>query len=317
MRIPSSIILTHSVALVNSFKGTLEATAMAKIFLADQYLKKVAADDIMRIINSNEVRIMAFIELHYHSDVLMHGVTVNVVLPENAKTLIGMGGAASTEYKTLYLLHGLSDDQTIWMRRTSIERYASERGIAVVMPTVLRSWYTDTADGAAYLKFITEELPSVCRGYFRGMSAKREDNFIAGLSMGGYGAIKAAFTHPEVFGGCATLSGALDIASLDRIFNINEWRGIFGFGLEGAAELKGSKHDVFALVENAAKEGAVMPKIYSWCGESDWLFECNNRFSALLSELGIEHKYEVSEGDHSWKWWDMHIQDAMDHLLRG
>ena len=107
---------------------------------------------------------MAFIELHYHSDVLMHGVTVNVVLPENAKTLIGMGGATSTEYKTLYLLHGLSDDQTIWMRRTSIERYASERGIAVVMPTVLRSWYTDTADGAAYLKFITEELPSVCRG---------------------------------------------------------------------------------------------------------------------------------------------------------
>ena len=260
---------------------------------------------------------MAFIELHYHSDVLMHGVTVNVVLPENAKTLIGMGGAASTEYKTLYLLHGLSDDQTIWMRRTSIERYASERGIAVVMPTVLRSWYTDTADGAAYLKFITEELPSVCRGYFRGMSAKREDNFIAGLSMGGYGAIKAAFTHPEVFGGCATLSGALDIASLDRIFNINEWRGIFGFGLEGAAELKGSKHDVFALVENAAKEGTVMPKIYSWCGESDWLFECNNRFSAHLCELGIEHKYEVSEGDHSWKWWDMHIQDAMDHLLRG
>ena len=63
---------------------------------------------------------MAFIELHYHSDVLRHAVTVNVILPESAKTLIGMSAESASEYKTLYLLHGLSDDQTIWMRRSSI-----------------------------------------------------------------------------------------------------------------------------------------------------------------------------------------------------
>ena len=259
---------------------------------------------------------MAFIELHYHSDVLRHAVTVNVILPESAKTLIGMSAESASEYKTLYLLHGLSDDQTIWMRRSYIERYATERGIAVVMPTVLRSWYTDTADGANYLTFITKELPSACRGFFRGMSAKREDNFIAGLSMGGYGAIKAALTCPEIFGGCATLSGALNIASLERVYDKKEWRGIFGFSLESACELAGTKHDVFALVKAAKEKGIPMPKIYSWCGTSDWLISTNDNFSHFLDELEIKHRYDRSEGDHSWKWWDMHIQDALDYLLK-
>ena len=130
---------------------------------------------------------MAFFEMKYHSDALKIGVSVNVILPEKAKTLIGMtaNGASATTYKTLYLLHGLSDDHSIWMRRTSIERYASDYGIAVVMPSVGRSWYTDTPSGAKYLTFVTEELPRVCQSYFRGMSDKREDNMVAGLSMGG------------------------------------------------------------------------------------------------------------------------------------
>ena len=126
---------------------------------------------------------MAFLELHYHSDALRIGVTVNVILPEKAKTLIGMNADGADTYKTLYLFHGLSDDHSIWMRRTSIERYAADYGIAVVMPSVNRSWYTDTVYGAKYFTFVTEELPRVCRSYFRGMSDKREDNMVAGLSM--------------------------------------------------------------------------------------------------------------------------------------
>ena len=132
---------------------------------------------------------MAFLELHYHSDALGIGVTVNVILPEKAKTLIGMNAEGGDNYKTLYLFHGLSDDQSIWMRRTSIERYAADYGIAVVMPSVNRSWYTDTVYKAKYFTFVTEELPRVCRSYFRGMSDKREDTLVAGLSMGGYGAV--------------------------------------------------------------------------------------------------------------------------------
>lgn len=258
---------------------------------------------------------MAFLELHYHSDALKTAVTVNVILPEKAKTLIGMDGKTQKEMKTLYLLHGLSDDHSIWMRRTSIERYAAERGIAVVMPNVGRSWYTDTADGAKYFTFVTEELPRVCRSYFKGMSDKREDTLIAGLSMGGYGAIKAALRCPETFGGCASLSGAFDIFAERRLMIWDEWRGVFGFDLEKPSQLAGTQHDVFALVRRNFSAGVPFPKMYLWCGESDSLLSTNRDFRDLLIENNISHIYKESEGNHSWKWWDLHIQDALDYLL--
>lgn len=259
---------------------------------------------------------MAFIQLNYHSDALKMGVTVNVILPEKAKTMIGMDAKGGTTYKTLYLLHGLSDDHSIWMRRTSIERYAAEYGIAVVMPCVARSWYTDTAYGAQYLTFVTQELPNACRGFFRGMSEKREDTFVAGLSMGGYGAIKAALTAPERFGGCASLSGALDICDFARRKqNLEEWRGIANFDLRDASELKGSRHDIFAIAERHAAEGKPFPKLYLWCGEQDELLLHNDRFHELLDTLSVKHVYKTSEGDHSWRWWDLHIQAAMQYLF--
>ena len=119
---------------------------------------------------------MAFFQMNYHSDTLRMGVSLNVLLPEKAKTMIGMQATGESTYKTLYLLHGLSDDHTIWMRRTAIERYAAEKGIAVVMPNIGRSWCTDTAYGAKHLTFVAKELPAVCQGFFRGMSAERENN---------------------------------------------------------------------------------------------------------------------------------------------
>ena len=257
---------------------------------------------------------MAFCELRYHSDALGRAVSVNVILPENAKTLIGMNTGAGETYKTLYLLHGLSDDHTIWERRTSIERYAAEHGIAVVMPNGGRSWYTDMSNGARYFTFITEELPSVCRSFFRGMSDKREDNFIGGLSMGGYGAVKAALSHPECYGGCICLSGALDVASFG-IHSLDEWRAIFGYDLVSSEQIRGSRHDVYALAEANAREGKPFPRLYMWCGDDDYLLENSIRFDALLTRLGVEHRYDQSEGDHSWKWWDLHIQDGLRFLL--
>ena len=258
---------------------------------------------------------MAFIELHYHSDALKTAVTVNVILPEKAKTLIGMDGVTQKEIKTLYLLHGLSDDHSIWMRRTSIERYAVERGIAVVMPNVGRSWYTDTAGGAKYFTFVTEELPRVCRNYFKGMSERKEDTLIAGLSMGGYGAIKAALRCPDTFGGCASLSGAFDIFAARRLMKWDEWRGVFGFDLEKPSQLAGTQHDVFELVRRNCAAGVAFPKMYLWCGESDSLLTTNRDFRDLLVDKNIPHSYNESEGNHSWKWWDLHIQDALDYLL--
>lgn len=252
---------------------------------------------------------MAYFEMHYKSEALLMQVTVGVIIPDVKKD------EGERCYKTLYLLHGLSDDQTMWMRRTSIERYAEEWGIAVVMPSVARSWYTDTAYGAKYFTFVSEELPRVCRSYFSGMSDKREDNFIAGLSMGGYGAFKIALTYPERFGGCASLSGAHDLFR-ENAFKFNrEWRGNFGFDIPTSDELLGTKHDVFWLADKAKASGKELPRMFLWCGESDFLLEGNRRLDAYLTELGIDHVYRESEGDHSWQWWDKHITDAIDSIM--
>ena len=257
---------------------------------------------------------MATLEFQYYSKALKSITNVNVILPEIHKTAEGIGRPAGT-YKTLYLLHGLSGDHTNWMRKTSIERYANAYGIAVVMPAVGRSWYTDTAYGQKFLTFVAEELPAVCRSYFSGMSDLREDNYVAGLSMGGYGALKIALTYPERFCGCVTLSGALDITRENRPRDLEEWRALFGYGLQDFAELKGSKHDVYALVEKNHAAGIPFPKLYIWCGTEDGLIHNNRRLRDQLVNLGIGHLYEESEGDHSWKWWDLHIQDGLKYLL--
>lgn len=258
---------------------------------------------------------MAFLQMNYHSDALGMGVSVNVILPESAKTAIGITSGCGETFKTLYLLHGLSDDQTIWMRRTSIERYAAEHQIAVVMPCVARSWYTDTAYGGKYLTFVAKELPTVCRSFFRGMSDRREDTLIAGLSMGGYGAFKAALSYPECFGGAASLSGTLDIADASRNRPMDEWRGIFGFDLQSPADLLGTQHDLFTLATDVHAKNKPFPKLYQWCGMQDHNLSYNQRYDELLTTLGVEHLYEASQGDHSWPWWDLHIRDAMRYLL--
>jgi pimeloyl-ACP methyl ester carboxylesterase len=136
-------------------------------------------------------------------------VSVNVILPERATTMIGMDAKGESTFKTLYLLHGLSDDHSIWMRRTAIERYASEYNIAVVMPAVGRSWYTDTAYGANYFSFITRELPELYFRTFSQMSRKREDNILAGLSMGGFHAMQISKHYPKMFDYVGLFSAAI------------------------------------------------------------------------------------------------------------
>ena len=154
---------------------------------------------------------MALLHVNFFSDVLGMATSMDVILPEQTAGQIGMEGKASDKlYPTLYLLHGMSDDHTIWQRRTSIERYVSDMGIAVVMPTTHLGWYTDMAQGNRYWTFISEELPAKCLSFFKNMSDRREDTFAAGLSMGGYGAFKLGLRCPDRFSAVASLSGGLD-----------------------------------------------------------------------------------------------------------
>lgn len=255
---------------------------------------------------------VAFFEMNFHSDTLKRGVSVNVIIPESAKTVIGLEGKAGESYKTLYLLHGLSDDHTTWHRRTSIERYAAERGIAVVMPSGGRSWYTD--EGEKFLSFIAEELPRVCRAFFKGMSEKREDTLVAGNSMGGYGAVKMALLYPETFGGVASFSGGFAIDMFSKNYFADEWKTAFGSDFSDPAELMGSRHDVFKMASDF--KGENIPKIYIGCGNEDVFIKSNRDFSAHLEALDIPHYFEEADGGHNWAFWDKYIQSALDYLLK-
>ena len=144
---------------------------------------------------------MAFLHCEIASESLRMATAVDVILPDKGEL---------SEVKTLYLLHGLTDDCTGWTRYTAVERYARERGLAVVLPEVQRSFYTDMAYGLPYFTYVSEELPAVCRRMF-GLGAAREQNYIFGLSMGGYGAMKCALTYPDRYAGAASFSGVCDL----------------------------------------------------------------------------------------------------------
>jgi len=261
---------------------------------------------------------LALLHVDFFSDALGMCAEMDVILPERARGQIGMNGVASNEkYPTLYLLHGMSDDHTIWQRRTSIERYVSDLGLAVVMPSTHLGWYTDMYRGHKYWTYISQELPAICRSFFPNMSDRREDTFAAGLSMGGYGAMKCGLCAPETFSKVASLSGGLDAASIcenNKVHVDNTlWEDIFG----PADKVRGSFNDLFAQAEKLAATDGPKPDIFMWCGTEDFLYEQNTAMRDHLNKLGFNLHYEESPGDHQWKYWDEKIQTVLKWLDLG
>lgn len=253
---------------------------------------------------------MAFIQCDFFSEVLGLSCSMNVILPQETTGQIGMESRViNKKHPTLYLLHGLSDDHTIWMRRTSIERYVASLGLAVVMPAVHRSFYTDMAVGYRYWTFISEELPAIARSFFP-LSDKREDNFAAGLSMGGYGAFKMALSCPDKFAAGASLSGALDVANLAFMRQSKELENIVG----DWSNIAGSNNDLFYLAEKTAESDGPKPKLFQCVGTEDYLYGDNIRFRDFVQKLGYDYTYEEGPGNHSWDFWDKTIQRVLEWL---
>ena len=256
---------------------------------------------------------MALMEVSFFSDVLGLSTQMYVILPQQTRGQIGMEGkAAGEKIPTLYLLHGMSDDHSIWLRRTSIERYVADMGLAVVMPTTHLGWYTDMAVGNRYWTFISEELPVICRSFFKGLSDRREDNFAAGLSMGGYGALKLGLNAPDKFAAVASLSGGLDMMEhVKREGGTSPfWTSVFG----SPEKAEGSENDLFAQAKKLKASGKPLPKVYMWCGTEDFLYDSNVRMRDHLQDLGYDLTYEESPGDHQWKYWDEKIQTVLKWL---
>ena len=186
--------------------------------------------------------------------------------------------------------------------------------LAVVMPAVDRSFYTDMAQGNRYWSYIADELPVVARSFFP-LSARREDNFVAGLSMGGYGAFKLAFRHPTRYAAAASLSGALRdfaedaAASADPAW-VAELTRIFG----NLDKFTGSDNDVYALAARVARAKGPAPQLFQCCGTEDFLYADNLRFKAHAETLGLPLTYEEGPGEHEWGYWDTMIQRVLAWL---
>ena len=245
---------------------------------------------------------MSLMQIDFFSDVLGREVAVNAVIPQGNQS-----------YKTLYLLHGLSDNHTAWQRYTRVEQFASWSNVALVMPNCDRSFYTDMAQGDRYFTFLTDELPKVMREFFRGMSAQRDDNFIAGLSMGGYGAFKAALTYPERYAAACSLSGALDISFMISDYGVAD-SSIFRLNFGSPESFEGGENDLFALLKKDVAEEKRLPELFFSCGTEDAILPCSRRFRDACSALGVKADYTEGPGGHNWTFWNERIEPFISYI---
>jgi S-formylglutathione hydrolase FrmB len=253
---------------------------------------------------------MAHLRCDFYSDALGLSTTMTVILPQQTRTQIGMTGrTADGDPPVLYLLHGLSDDDTIWLRRTSIERYVAPLGLAVIMPQVHRSFYNDQAYGGAYWTFLSEELPRLVHSFFR-LSDRPEDTFVAGLSMGGYGAMRWALNRPEQFAAAATLSGAVNIKGLRTSRRREDDPRMYDriFGDDPIPD----DADLFSLIKTV--DQAHCPALYIGCGTEDALEPDNRSFVQACRDAGYDPRTSFAPGEHEWGVWDREIQQVLDWL---
>ena len=241
---------------------------------------------------------MAILQVNYVSDALFRMVTLNVILPIDKVDPQGAYINKGKKFKTLYLLHGLLGNYTDWVHGTRVQRWAQEHDLAVVMPSADNSFYVNTAAPRNdYGKFIGEELVNVTRMMFP-LSDKKEDTFIAGLSMGGYGAMRNGLKYSDTFSHIASFSGALHIA---------DEKGIHpGWGTQLLQNDPDS--NPATLLTDLKKAGKPIPKIYISCGMDDELLPASRHYRDLCEAAGADVTYIEEPGyGHEWDFWAKHV----------
>lgn len=258
---------------------------------------------------------MALIHTGFFSQAMGMCMNCEVILPQYSRSLIGMQTAETRgPRKVLWLLHGASDDQTIWQRRTSIERYAAPLGLAVVMPAAHLSSYSDMAHGQKFFTYIADELPEIMEGFF-GFSRAREDNYIAGLSMGGAGCMKIGLARPDRYSAIGCLSAGISNARKANASNpafVRRQKMNYGDRV-----LEGTEEDPIGNAKRLVEAGGPFPRIYHACGASDFLLENAHATRDLFTSFEGDpfgYVYEEDPGAHTWEFWDEHIQHFLSFL---
>lgn len=251
---------------------------------------------------------MGLFQGDFYSESLRMTTQLKVIFPDlsNDVTPVMEG-----EPRVLYLLHGLAANSGEWTRFSKIEYYAKKYNFIIIMPEVQRSFYCDSRSGPRYFTYVADELPRICNQWFR-LSGRREKTFIAGESMGGYGAVKIGLRRPRQFGGIASLSGVLDYPGMARRILEGVWPDVAPeelTALHGPGGMPGPEEDVIALVRRAAADPR-RPRLIQLCGTEDFLYADNQTFRRAAQEAGYGHTYREGPGDHEWPYWDVAIQHA-------
>jgi S-formylglutathione hydrolase FrmB len=234
---------------------------------------------------------------------------LNIILPDPGK----MGDVPVAGRKVLYLLHGLSDDASAWQRFTSIEKVADGYGLVVVMPSAGRSFYIDQPNGQNYFSYLTEELPRYLEALF-GLKPKREDTLIAGNSMGGYGAFKAALLHPEMYCAAASFSGVLSLEIL-RVLPDDTRTAEFALLFGDLDKLAGGPHDPAEWLKEAAQNPEALPQLYIGTGRQEDIYPLSVMFHAACQSLGVSVDYHEEDAGHDWSFWDRQIRWFLEAVL--
>lgn len=257
---------------------------------------------------------MAFLKIDYFSKSLMRTVTVNAIIPVDK-----FKGKAKKTFKTLYLLHGIYGNYTDWINGTRLQRWAEDHDLAVIMPSGENKFYVDNEKSLEFhSQFVGKELVDITRHLFP-LSKKREDTFIGGLSMGGYGAIINGLKYYKTFGTIIGLSSAL-ILDMLPLANDNKDTGylyrksylenVFG----DLKKVQGSDKDYKTLILKLKDKKADIPRLYLACGSEDFLIEQNRDFKNFLKENNIDFTYIETPGMHNWDFWNEHIYKAILYL---
>lgn len=246
---------------------------------------------------------------------LQRRTSISVILPaDNIHFLEDSEEIVPQPYKTLYLLHGLYGSDDIFLANTSIQKFAEDNGIAIVLPCGENSFYVDNKNAHAYYgQYVGQELLDITRNIFP-LSNRREDTFIAGFSMGGYGAIRNGLKYSQNFSKIGMVSAALitdDVVNYSDDSNALRDKSFYESCFGNLNELKGSDMDPKALIENTED----IPDIFMACGVDDFLYDKNIEFYKFLKSKNIDATFIEDSGEHTWEFSEKYIKEFIKTLV--
>ncbi|AUI72622.1 alpha/beta hydrolase family protein [Companilactobacillus alimentarius] len=246
---------------------------------------------------------MVHLKINYFSNALLKDCQMDVCLPDENKT--------KDKLPIIYLLHGMSDDNTSWIRKTRVERLLKSTKVALVMPNADLSWYANTPYGMNYYDEIAYEIPRVIHELFPQLSDKREKNFVVGSSMGGYGAFKLALSTNK-FSYAAALSGAFNPKSnlVLRSFRPEK----YWYGTLNQLDDFDTSVDNLDYLAKTRSTSEPLPKFFAWCGKQDFLYQDNLNFINTMNQLNIPIEHKFTDGKHDWYYWDKYLEEILKWL---